>query len=228
MFISHACLNFSTITLTAADGYLFGKRATFTGGTHDWQFSEYSFTVPTAVNGILLYALYRDDSAQGTAYFDDLAVTVKPNMVVNGGFEGNVYASWTRYTSGGRNGYTVNTPFKHSGSQSIRVTNGGANKWIQLDAQAGSTITISGFCKAVGTSTGHPRLEASVYSGRKISPVFTHLTCLIKIHISCLFKLLNNYTSLQLTDTFLENEQRFVEVPMTGSLVNTLSLFQQL
>jgi len=164
---------------TTADGTkLWGQKATFTGGTHDWEFSEYSFTVPKAVNGIILYALYRDDSAQGTAYFDDLAVTVKPNMVVNGGFEGNVYATWTRYTSGGRNGYTVSTSYKNSGSQSIKVTNGGANKsWIQLDAQAGSTITISGFCKAVGTSTGHPRLEASVYSGKNISPVFNHLTC---------------------------------------------------
>ena len=62
---------------TAADGYLFGKRATFRGGTHDWEFSEYSFTVPTAVRGIVFYALYRDDPAQGTAYFDDLAVFVE-------------------------------------------------------------------------------------------------------------------------------------------------------
>ena len=63
---------------TTADGTkLWGQKATFTGGTHDWEFSEYSFTVPKAVNGILLYALYRDDPAQGTAYFDDLAVAVE-------------------------------------------------------------------------------------------------------------------------------------------------------
>jgi len=109
--------------------------------------------------------------------------------VQNGSFEGNALATWTRYTSGGRNGYTVDTSYKNSGSQSIKVTNGGANKWIQLDAPARSTITISGFCKAVGTSTGHPRLEASVYSGKKTSPVLIiHLTNLINVHISCLFK----------------------------------------
>ena len=63
---------------TTADGtQLWGQQARFTGGTHDWEFREYSFTVPKAVNSITLYALYRDDPAQGTAYFDDLAVTVE-------------------------------------------------------------------------------------------------------------------------------------------------------
>lgn len=88
-------------------------------------------------------------------------------------------AAWTRYTSGGRNGYTVDTLHKNSGSQSIKVTNGGASQWIQLDAPARSTITISGYSKAVGTSSGLPRVEASVYYGKKISSVFTYLAYLI-------------------------------------------------
>jgi len=192
MFISHACSNLNNLHFTAADGYLFAKKATFTGGTHDWEFSDYSFTAPIAVRGIILYALYRDDPAGGTAYFDDLAVTVKPNLVVNGGFEGNALATWTRYTSGGRNGYTVDTSYKNSGSQSIKVTNGGANKWIQLDAPARSTITISGFCKAVGTSSGLPRVEASVYYGKKTSPVFYLSNMFDKCSYLSLFKLLNN------------------------------------
>jgi len=47
----------------------------------------------------------------------------------------------------------VATSFKNSGSQSIKVTNGGARQWIKLDAKAGSTINISGYSKAIRTST---------------------------------------------------------------------------
>jgi len=48
-------------------------------------------------------------------------------LVDNGGFEGNVQDAWTNY---GELGYTVSRDFKNSGSQSIRVTNGGARQWI--------------------------------------------------------------------------------------------------
>ncbi len=94
---------------------------------------------------------------------------VATTIVENGSFEGNVQDSWTSYMSG----YTVTTGFKNSGSQSIKVTNGGARQWIQLDAQAGSAITISGYSKAVGTSTGlwDYSIYADVTYGEKVAPL---------------------------------------------------------
>ena len=107
-------------------------------------------------------------------------------LVQNNDFELGKTA-WSRYTSGGRNGYTVDTLHKNSGSQSIKVTNGGASQWIPLDAPARSTITISGYSKAVGTSTGLPRVEASVYYGEKTPPVFNYLS---NIFVKCSYLML--------------------------------------
>jgi len=111
------------------------------------------------------------------------------NYVINGEFEGHrVGEAWTRYTSNGRNGYTVDTLHKNSGSQSIKVTNGGASQWIQLDAPPRSTITISGYSKAVGASSGLPRVEASVYYGKKTSSAFNY--CLSNNFVKCSYLML--------------------------------------
>ena len=65
--------------------YLGGTQITviapFSGGTHDWQASEKSFTVPAGktVTQIWLYALYRNDPiTSGVAYFDDIEIIVIP------------------------------------------------------------------------------------------------------------------------------------------------------
>ena len=95
--------------------------------------------------------MYRNDPiASGVAYFDDVEVIVKEPLVQNGGYEGNVDSAWGGYMDG----YTVDTTFKNSGLQSIKITNGGARQAIPLDAEAGSKVTIKGYSKAVGTSTG--------------------------------------------------------------------------
>ena len=71
--------------------------------------------------------------------------------VTNGGFEGfGTEADWTGYMDG----YTVDTTFKNSGLQSIMVSNGGARQSVSLEVVAGSQVTIKGYSKAVGTSTG--------------------------------------------------------------------------
>ena len=97
-------------------------------------------------------------------------------LVDNGGFEGNVQDAWTNY---GTSGYTVSTSFKNSGSQSIKVTNGGARQWIDLDAKAGSAISISGYSKAVGTSTDLLARDYSIYADVKYGKKVVHLLFLL-------------------------------------------------
>lgn len=71
--------------------------------------------------------------------------------VTNGGFEGcSAEGDWGSYMDG----YALDGAFMHSGQQSIRVTNGGAKQWVSLNAAPGSQVTIRGWSKAVGTSTG--------------------------------------------------------------------------
>jgi len=62
--------------LTADGSNLWGQKAKFTGGTHDWEFSETTFTITKDIVGMALYALYRNDPLQGSAYFDDISVNV--------------------------------------------------------------------------------------------------------------------------------------------------------
>jgi len=131
---------------------LWGQIANFPGGTHDFTLAETTFTVPfgKTVDGMNLYALYRNDAAGGVAYFDDVSVTVDAPLVINGGFEGDPDADWSHYG----NGYTVDTTHKHSGNQSVKITDGGAKQSVTLNAEEGSQVTISGYSKAVGTSVG--------------------------------------------------------------------------
>lgn len=81
---------------------------------------------------------------------DVLPPVESPGPVKNGGFEGSLEVDWGSYM----NGYTADQTFKHSGDQSIKITNGGARQSISLNAEAGSQVTIKGYSKAVGTSTG--------------------------------------------------------------------------
>lgn len=79
----------------------------------------------------------------------------EPTIVQNGGFEGDIdsggnLAYWSDYS----NGYTVDTTVKHSGEQSIKIVNGGAKQWVSVAADAGSQVTIRGYGKAVGTTSG--------------------------------------------------------------------------
>jgi len=73
-----------------------------------------------------------------------------PKLVKNGGFEGSPGNEWSNYMSG----FTVDQTYKHSGDQSIKISNGGARQWVSLTAEAGSQVTIRGYSKAVGTSVG--------------------------------------------------------------------------
>ena len=52
------------------------------------------------------------------------------------------------------NGYTIDTMFKHSGEQSIKIVNGGAKQWVSVMADASSEVTIRGYGKAVDTTPG--------------------------------------------------------------------------
>mmetsp|Transcript_3366 Transcript_3366/g.5854 ORF Transcript_3366/g.5854 Transcript_3366/m.5854 type:complete len:259 (+) Transcript_3366:195-971(+) len=81
---------------------------------------------------------------------DVLPPVAPTGPVKNGGFEGSPEADWSSYM----NGYTVDHAFKHSGAQSIKITDGGARQSVSLHAEAGSQVTIKGYSKAVGTSTG--------------------------------------------------------------------------
>lgn len=133
--------------------WLYGQIAKFPGGTHDFTLGQTMFEVPPGktVASLSLYAMYRNDPlASGVAYFDDVEVIVEPALVKNGGFEDDPGSDWSNY--GG--GYTVDQSFKHSGEQSIKIVNGGAQQWIEVSAEAGSQVTIKGYGKAVGTSTG--------------------------------------------------------------------------
>ena len=72
-------------------------------------------------------------------------------IVKNGGFEGTgLGIDWGGYMEG----YVADQTFKHSGNQSIKISNGGARQSVSLSAGAGSRITIKGYSKAVGTSVG--------------------------------------------------------------------------
>jgi hypothetical protein len=69
------------------------------------------------------------------------------SIVVNGSFETN--SAWSEFMDG----YSVVTDNVHSGSRSIRVTNGGAQQWVSKEIQADSIVQIKGCSKSVGTST---------------------------------------------------------------------------
>ena len=73
-----------------------------------------------------------------------------PTIVQNGGFEGDPEVYWNHYM----NGYTIDTTFKHSGEQSIKIVNGGAKQWVSVMADASSEVTIRGYGKAVDTTPG--------------------------------------------------------------------------
>jgi len=128
--------------------YLWGQRAEFSGTSTAWTYSDYSFEATKAVEKLNLYALYRNDPANGLALFDDIVVLVEQPLVMNGGFEGDVSADWSAFS----NGYSVSTNEAYNGDQSVLVTNGAARQWVSLNAESGSSITLSGYSKAVGTS----------------------------------------------------------------------------
>jgi len=71
-------------------------------------------------------------------------------LVKNGGFEGSPETNWFNF----QGGYIVEQTFKNSGTQSIKIMDGGAKQVITLNAEAGSQVTLRGYSKAVGTSTG--------------------------------------------------------------------------
>ena len=75
--ISMTLLVFAKVT--SADGRnLWGQQAVFTGGTNaDWEHKDKTFVVGKVVKSVSLYALYRYDPLDGTAYFDDLALEVQ-------------------------------------------------------------------------------------------------------------------------------------------------------
>lgn len=77
-------------------------------------------------------------------------VVAPPALVKNGGFEGSLEDNWSGYMDG----YIADQTFKHSGNQSIKISNGGARQWVSLHAEEGSQVTITGYSKAVGTSVG--------------------------------------------------------------------------
>ena len=58
-------------------GYLWGQNAIFPGGTlSNWTYSEYSFTLDKYAKQLSLYTMYRNDPANGLAFFDDIQVTI--------------------------------------------------------------------------------------------------------------------------------------------------------
>ena len=82
---------------------------------------------------------------------DVLPPVISTGIVKNGGFEGNgLEADWVEYMGG----YNIDQTFKHSGYQSIKISDGGARQSVTLNAEAGSQVTIKGYSKAVGTTVG--------------------------------------------------------------------------
>ncbi len=55
---------------------LWGQKAEFKPGTHDWQYSELVFPVAKPVKRIEVYVLFR--KARGTVWFDDVVVSLAP------------------------------------------------------------------------------------------------------------------------------------------------------
>jgi len=55
---------------------LWGQKADFKPGTHDWQYSELIFPVKKPVKRIEVYVLFR--KAKGTVWFDDIVVSLSP------------------------------------------------------------------------------------------------------------------------------------------------------
>lgn len=74
--------------------------------------------------------------------------------MTNGSFEGSDLSSdWSPSSDGG---YDISTATSRDGTQSIKVTNGGATQTVTLPAgsgASGSTITFGGYSRAVGTGT---------------------------------------------------------------------------
>jgi len=135
-----------------SDGaYLWGQRAEFAGGTSaEWELASHTFRALKEIESLSFYALYRNDPANGVAYFDDIEVLTTPPLVANGGFEGaDVADSWSAFGSAG---YSVSGYEAYEGSQSVVVTNGAALQEITVNAGPGSAVTLSGCSKAVGTS----------------------------------------------------------------------------
>ncbi len=60
----------------ADDTPLWGQIARFQPGTHDWQYSEWTFEVSKPVKAIEVHVLFRQ--AKGTAWFDDIRVELTP------------------------------------------------------------------------------------------------------------------------------------------------------
>lgn len=75
-------------------------------------------------------------------------VVASSGHVSNGDFEGpNVGSAWENYMDG----YVIDTSDYNGGSQSIKVTNGGARQLIGLDkVEEGYMIEVSGYSKRVG------------------------------------------------------------------------------
>lgn len=83
------------------------------------------------------------------AIFARLGPSLQPvDRVTNGDMEGdNTEDTW--FVHG--NGYQRTTDEARSGQHSLRVTNGAAKQWVPLDVSSGSSITISGYSKAIRT-----------------------------------------------------------------------------
>jgi hypothetical protein len=61
-----------------SDGtFSFGEAATFSAGTHDWEFASHAFRVAKPLKVVVVYAMYRNRI--GTVYFSNLQLTGVPH-----------------------------------------------------------------------------------------------------------------------------------------------------
>lgn len=92
------------------------------------------------------------NSVSSVAMVCDVQDEVLPNKIKNGGFEGaNIGNDWGQHPTDAD--YVATTDESRTGTQSVRVNSGSSVQTVDIYAPEGSKIMISGYSKAVGTST---------------------------------------------------------------------------
>lgn len=137
---------------------LWGQKAVFQYGTHDWSRAESIFTPAKPVARIQTYVLFRH--AKGTAWFDDITVALAPNRIRGslwGGLtgDGRLTALATASLPS-----TWNTRILHEGREVFSRNGEGLTQrieWNGLDPQGQSVP--KGPCTVVIEATDKPRGE---------------------------------------------------------------------
>ena len=133
----------------------------FNRGTNDWEQKILEFQTGTNTSYIFVYA--NIPGGYGTFWMDDVTLGLKPNLVINPGFENGTTSplNWTFVNQGG------NTPIwsniSHNGSKSVEINIPGNIDLIsgypeseQISAQPFSNYTFTAWGKTRGADGTNP------------------------------------------------------------------------